>query len=153
MRLTATRSFAIAIVVMAFTSAVSAADAPPGAIRLLPGYTHKTLQGFDSKPGEISKKGGLQIRYDIGRVAKPGTIGLGGDFSDQAKRVPPKSRRWYKEQTIGGQPVHLAYTKDDVLSVSYPASGINFSVKAKTHEELTDALLIILSFPAAAKAK
>ena len=141
------------ILACATTSDAQEADSPPGGIRLLPDYTHKTLQGFDSRPGLISKKDGLQIRYDIGRVRKAGLIGLGGDFSDQTKSVPAKDRHWYKEQLISGKRVHLAYTKKGVLRASYPESGINFNVEAKTHEELAEALLIILSYPTPAKSK
>ena len=153
MRTAAFRSLVAVFVVAAlFPTQAIAADPPPGGIQLLPGYTHKTLQGFDSKPGLISKKGGLQIHYDIGRVRKPGQLlALGGDFSDRAKGVPEKERRWYKEQTINGQPVHLAYTNTNTLRMSYPESGINFSVEVKTEEELVEALLIILSYPVAAK--
>ena len=119
----------------------------PGAIKLLPGYVHEPKQGFDSIVGTISKKGGLEINYDIGRVAKPGGLALGGDFSDRPKLTPKETLQWYKEQVVQGQEVHLAYGKDNLLQVSYPAHGVNFSAKVTKPEDLADALLIILSFP------
>lgn len=123
-----------------------AEDPPPGNIQLLPGYTHKALQGIDSRPGVIEKEGGLKIHYDIGAVIPPGQPRFGGSFSDRPKAVPENQRHWYKEQTIAGQPVHIAYTKQNVLMAAFPKGGINFSVKAKTTEDVTDALLIILSY-------
>jgi len=122
---------------------------PPGAITLLPGYTHKALQGIDSRPGMISGENGLQINYDIGAVVAPGAPRFGGSFSDRAKAVPAEQRHWYKEQVVAGQPVHLVLTKGKVLMASYPKAGINFSAEIKSSEQLTDALLIILSYPAA----
>ena len=44
-----------AITVTAMSTDATAADDPPGAIKLLPGYTHERKQGFDSIPGVITK--------------------------------------------------------------------------------------------------
>ncbi len=147
-------SLLAAVSVSGVSAAFFADEKPPGAINLLPDYTHERKQGFDSIPGVISKgkKGGLQIYYDIGSIPKPGAPRFGGQFSDRAKAVPAAQRLWYKEQIVNGQPVHLAWTKQKRLLASYPKSGINFSVNVKTMEELADALLIILSYPEAPKA-
>ncbi len=131
----------------------SAADPPPGDLKLLDSYTHKKLQGFDSLPGVISKPGGLQIYYEIGAIPKPGAPQFGSQFTDKAKNTPAKQRQWYKEQIIAGQPVHLAYTNTGVLIASFPKSGINFRVDVKSDEDLAEALLTILSYPSAAKNK
>ena len=72
---------------------------------------------------------------------------MGGDFSDQPLLIPAARREWYKEQTIGGEPVHVAYTKEKQLLVSYPNRGINFTIAAKTKEQFADALLIVLTVP------
>jgi hypothetical protein len=145
-------SILVTVSVSAVSAAFFAGEKPPGAINLLPDYTHERKQGFDSIPGVISKKGGLEIVYDIGSIPKPGAPRFGGQFSDRAKAVPAAQRLWYKEQIVNGQPVHLAWTKQKRLLASYPKSGINFSVNVKTFEELADALLIILSYPEAPKA-
>ncbi|MCA9067776.1 MAG: hypothetical protein KDA84_02570 [Planctomycetaceae bacterium] len=137
----------IVTVVIGQTTIGLADDPPPGNIQLLPGYTHKALQGIDSQPGVIEKEGGLKIHYDIGAVIPPGQPRFGGSFSDQPKAIPKNRREWYKEQIIAGQPVHIAYTKQHVLMAAFPKGGINFSVKAETNEEITEALLMILSYP------
>ena len=116
-------------------------------MRLLPGYVHQPLQGFDSIVGKITKKDGLQINYEIGGIPKPGGLRLGGQFSDRPKLTPKNQVRWYREQIINGQPVHLAYRKDNFLLVSYPKKGINLSVKIRTADEMAEALLMILTYP------
>ncbi len=129
-------------------ASVSADDDHIGGIQLLPGYEHQPLQGIDSIVGEISKKDGLQIRYEIGAIPKPGSLFmLGGMFSDRPKTTPKDKVRWYREQVVNGQPVHLAFRKDQVLLVSYPQKGINFHVTVRTADEMADALLMILTYP------
>ncbi|HEX8735054.1 MAG TPA: hypothetical protein VF721_07025 [Pyrinomonadaceae bacterium] len=51
---------------------------PPGNIKLLADYIHERKQGIDSAIGEISKKGGLVIRYDIGAMAGNYAMGIEG---------------------------------------------------------------------------
>ena len=139
------------LVVTLWGGASFAADPSPGGMQLLPGYVHTRLQGFDSVPGRIEKKGGLTIQYDIGAIPKLGAPSFGGQFTDHPKSVAAKERQWYKEHQVGGQEVHLAYTKKNALLVSFPESGINFSVEVKNTEEMTDALLMILSYRGVAK--
>ena len=127
-------------------SDLPAAD-PLGGMQLLEGYKHVPLQGIDSIVGEIKKEGGLKIVYDIGPVPKPGQPRLGGSFTDRPKNTPAKLRRWYREQTVNNQPVHLAYLKDHTLLVSYPEKGVNFSTAVKTPDEMAEALLMILTYP------
>jgi hypothetical protein len=134
--------------VLVAASVACAADAPPpGNVQLLAGYVHEPLQGIDSIVGKISKKGGLTIQYEIGRVPKPGGLALGGDFSNAAQRLPEKDRRWLKQQVVAGEPVDIAYGKNDVLIVSFPKSGVNFTSTVKTQEELADVLLMVLTYP------
>ncbi len=108
---------------MTATSPALAADAPLAGMRLLPGYKHQPLQGIDSIVGEIKKEDGLRIMYEIGGVVKPGAPRFGGSFSDRPKLAPKDQVRWYLEQTVNGQPVHLAHRKDNVLLVSFPKNG------------------------------
>lgn len=125
----------------------SAADARLGGMRLLKGYKHQALQGFDSIVGKISKKDGLQISYEIGGLPKPGGLRLGGQFSDRPKLTPKNRVRWYLEQTVNGQPVHLAYRKDNILLVSFPKKGMNFTATVRSADEMAEALLMILTYP------
>ena len=153
MRRLISRLAALSLVAFAMTAQAEDAPKPPSfGIKLLPGYVHEPKQGFDSVVGVISKKDGLTIMYEIGRVRKPGQPGFGGDFSDQAKQLRPEQREWYKEQVLGGKQMHVAMSKDKSLFVSYPESGINFSVVTKSTDELTDALLMICSYSPGAEA-
>ncbi len=139
--------FLCCAVMVSMTGSSFAADAPLGGMQLLPGYVHNPLQGIDSVVGEIKKEGGLRIMYEIGAVIPPGQPRFGGSFSDRPKMTPKQSVRWYREQMVNGQPVHIAYLKNDSLLASYPQKGINFHVQVKTTEELADALLMILTYP------
>ena len=128
------------------TCSAMAAD-PLGGMRLLPGYKHEPLQGIDSVVGKIVKKDGLEIMYEIGGVVPPGGPRFGGSFTDRPKLTPKDQVRWYREQVVRGQPVHLAYRKDGVLMVSYPKQGMNLSVKVGNADEMAEALLMILTYP------
>ena len=133
-------------------NASPAAVAAPGGMQLLPGYTHKPLQGIDSIVGQIVKDDGWKISYEIGRVSKPGQPMTGGGFRDRPKLMPKAKVRWYRQQTVNGQPVHLALSKDDTLLVSFPDKGMNFHANIRSSEQLTDAMLMILTYPQPATA-
>ena len=128
------------------TNLAFAGDARLGGMKLLPGYKHQPLRGIDSIVGEIKKDGGLRITYEIGAIPKPGAPRLGGSFSDRPKLIPIQNVRWYREQIVNGQPVHLAYRKDNVL-VSFPKKGMNMSVTVRSADEMAVALLMILTYP------
>ena len=126
---------------------LGAADAPLGGIQLLPGYTHRPLQGIDSIVGEIIQEDGLKISYEIGHVSKPGGPQLGGGFRDRPKLLPQQDKVWYREQTINGQPVHLALSKSKALLISYPLKGMNFRATIQSAEQFADAMLMLLTYP------
>ena len=65
-------------------------EPPPGNIELFDGYTHTRKQGIDSRVGEISKPGGMVIRYDIGEMA--------GLFAGRCGTL--YECQWYKGQKI-----------------------------------------------------
>jgi len=153
------------LVLMAFTSFTAllaieptaySADDRIGGIQLLPGYKHEKLQGIDSVVGRIVNPKGLTIHYDIGGIPK-GAIRFGGSFIDRPVKTPPAQLRWFKQQMVQGEPVHIAYLKNDTLLVSFPKSlpgkGINFSAKVKTPDEMADVLLMLLTFPHSQAAK
>jgi|GEM_PF-3779145 len=118
-----------------------------GGMRLLPGYQHQPMQGHDSIVGRIIKTGGLEIGYEIGRVTEPGTVRTGGSFQDRPKKMPKDHVRWYSEQVVDGQPMHVAYRKDKILFVSFPNKGINFSAKISNADEMADMLMMIMTYP------
>ena len=72
---------------------------------------------------------------------------------NRALAIPEGQRKWYRKEEIAKQPVHMALHKADHLIVSFPLSGINFNVTAKTKDEVDKALAIILTYrdPAVAK--
>lgn len=151
------QSALLAGVVRLFVTDMSVAqESRIGGIQLLPGYKHEEQQGFDSIVGRIVKPKGLTISYDIGAIPQGG-LRFGGSFNDQPKAVPENQLRWYKEQMVQGEPMHIAYLKDDSLMVSFPKSipgkGINFHTKVKTIDEMTDALLMLMTFPKVKEAK
>lgn len=129
------------------TSPLFGEDGRLGGMRLLPGYKHQPLQGIDSIVGEIKKENGLRILYEIGGIVKPGAPRFGGSFTDRPKQTAKDRVRWYVEQIVGGQPVHLAYCKDDLLLVSFPEKGLNLSVTVRTADEMAEALLMIMTYP------
>ena len=49
--------------------------------------------------------------------------------------------------------MHVAMAKDQSLFVSFPESGMNFSVVTKSTDELVEALLMICSYSPGAEAK
>lgn len=128
-------------------SATAWAADPPGGIRLLPGYKHVPLQGIDSIVGRIEKPGGLQMTYEIGHVPKAGEPTFGGSFTDRPKQLPKARLRWYREQVVGGQPMHVAYAKDRTLHVSFPKLGVNVFAKVNSADDMADALLMLATIP------
>lgn len=107
-----------------------------GSIRLLPGYEWQQGRGADSAVGKITRRGGLTIYYDIG--------GMAGNQVDARKRA--KDFRWSKDQVVGGSPVQILVSKDRWLVVTFPDDHANFNCQLKSDEELTDALLMVLTY-------
>lgn len=126
-------------------------------VTLLPGYKYEPKQGFDSIVGVLEKKEGLTITFEIGHNPPPGAPRFGGSFTNQALQLREADRLWLKEQTVGGRKFHLAYSKEQYLTITSATEkqGINFSVLAKTPEDIADAILMALSLteakPKAAK--
>jgi hypothetical protein len=111
------------------------ADPPPGSIKLLPGYQHKTGRGIDTAVGTIWKDGGITINYDI------------GIFAGMVASPHEKDRYlWYKEQTIGNQAVRIALGKARDLRVTFVEARASFLSLVPKEEDLTDALLMILTY-------
>lgn len=109
-------------------------DRPPGGIRLLGGYVHETLQGKDSRVGRISKKGGMTIKYDIGKLA--------GNYALSQS----KSAQWFREQRVARQLVQIAFSKEGTVYITFPRAAANFFASVKTPSDMADVLLMVLTF-------
>lgn len=142
--------FGVASACVSQTAVAQEKDSLIGDTKLLPGYKHEKLQGIDSIVGKIINPKGLSIFYEIGAIPK-GQFRFGGSFTDRPKTTQKSQLRWYKEQKVLGQPVHIAYLKNGMLLVSYPESipgkGINFSTKIQSPTDMADALIMLLTFP------
>jgi hypothetical protein len=70
-------------------TAAQTSDAPPFKIKMLPGYRHKTLMGIDTTVGQISKRHGLLIEYDLGDlpVVEPRKIRPPRDWKRQCSWI------------------------------------------------------------------
>lgn len=150
---------AICLFVYSFSSNNVSAQSTYGNIKLLPGYKYKKEDGMGvlSSTGTIYRDSGLKIEFEEGL-----SQGYAVDKVDTAKYL------WFKEQTINGQKVRLAFIKKgiktgwepdkprnsavgNILLVTYPLSdqldhAINFRAEILTEEEMADALLMILTF-------
>lgn len=129
---------------MILCAALSFAQTPegfPGNIQILPGYQHQRLRGIDSVVGRISRKDGLTIQYDVGSAA--------GNYAEKAK----EDCKWFKEQTLSGNPVQIALKKNNELVVTFPDSSANFVSSIRNEEDITDVLLMVLTYKPAKKQK
>jgi hypothetical protein len=112
------------------------ASSPPGGIKLLDGYLHFPEKGIDTSVGRITKKGGLNITYDIGRLA--------GEYVNNCVRN--KSCAWYKLQQLKDGLVKIALTKDGTIIATFPRTTANFVAEVKSQEDIADFLIMILTY-------
>ena len=106
---------------------------PTMSVQLLPGYTHEKKRGTDSVVGEIAKKDGPTISYDIGFYG--------------AKTL--ENELWHKEQALLGKKVKIVYSKQKELLVVVGVGEkvyASFYTKVKSEEDVAEVLLIVLSF-------
>jgi len=133
------RKLIFIVLLAAFTLPCAAQSQPaPGGIRVLPGYTHRHEMGFDSSVGTIKKPNGLSIHYDIGEMA--------GVYTDCKLCGWTDGELWRRKQMIGAHPVVIVYTKAKRLVVSFPEQSANFHAIIKSESDLTDMLLMVLTF-------
>jgi len=109
---------------------------PPGGIKLLDGYVHIKEQGIDTWFGRIKKEGGLNITYDIGRLA--------GEYVILCLR--DRTCAWYKEQQLKGGLVKIALTKDGRIIATFPKTTANFIAEVESQEDIADFLIMILTY-------
>lgn len=135
-------SLVLIIVGVPIISSASGQEPPaPGSISLLPGYHHRVDRGIDSKVGRIWKEGGLIIHYDIGELA--------GDYTECGPTCGwTNGELWRREQLVQGQRVICVFTKKRKLVVSFPGAHANFYGTVNTDKQLTEMLLMLLTFKA-----
>lgn len=129
---------------------------PIGGITLLPGYIYKDIPGVDAHEAIIYKEKGLVIDIEYG---------LSGIW---AESVETKDRAWYKEQIINGHKVKIVFIKPgiktgwepetprnvelgNILLITIPFGNdpdyaANFKAEIVNPEEMTDMLLMVLTF-------
>ena len=109
---------------------------PPGNIRLLEGYTNNPRQGIDSIIGDISKSGGLLIRYDIGESS--------GFYTDYCNIQ--NACQWSKKQIINNREVRIGLTAENRIIATFPQDYANFFADTNSPEDVSDFLLMILTY-------
>jgi hypothetical protein len=112
-------------------------EPPPGNIKMLPGYIHKTGRHTDTYDGTISKKNGIEIYYDMGRLA--------GNYALFHYKREKGNLIWSKVQKINGLKLRISYLKDGSIYATF-GKWDNFISTVKTNEELSDFLTIIMTY-------
>ena len=123
------------------TGCIAQVEAAPRNIRLLPGYVHRRAQGIDSMVGSISqkeRKNGLVIHYDIGRLA--------GVYAECSDCGWTDGEIRHRKQLVGRHPVTIVFTPSKRLVVSFPDSHANFYATIRNEADLTDVLLMVLTY-------
>ncbi|MBA4186896.1 MAG: hypothetical protein C0467_02640 [Planctomycetaceae bacterium] len=113
--------------------AVKVALTQTSAVQLLPDYTQRTKKGTDSAVGELVRKDGLTISYDIGWYG--------------AQTL--ENTLWSKEQMLFGKKVKIVFSKQKELLVVVGAGEkvhASFYSKVKSEEDVAEILLIVLSY-------
>lgn len=129
----------ILLVALPLTDARTAqTESTPGFIRLLPDYQNQKQQGIDSDVGRIWKEDGVEIHYDIGKMA--------GNYADCKTCGWAGDELWRKKQTINGQESILVFTRFKRLIVTFPKSNANFYATIRTEEDMVDMLLMLCTF-------
>ena len=102
----------------------------PGNIKLLPGYTHERGRGIDSAVGSINKKDGLNIRYDIGRMAV--------NYAERKIVENKENIVWQKQEKINDDDLMIAYFKDGEIVASYDKASENFFTETTSKKDIED---------------
>ena len=131
----------------AITTAAQTREKPPFKIQMLPGYHHKTLMGIDTTIGEISKRHGLLITYDLGdlTVAEPPKIRPPSDWKRQCK--------WIKDDDSSPTADTEITCRIDIdedshikrLFVSFP-DGASFFGQIKNKRQIAEMLKMVLTY-------
>jgi hypothetical protein len=120
------------------TPAAAPTAPPPGNMKLLNGYEHRTRIGRDSMVGEISKNGGMTIHYDIGFMA--GNMTVGESQISEVKRV------WSRRHKVNGADFMIAYFKDGKIIATFVSESANFYADTKDPRDVNDFLLMVKTY-------
>lgn len=115
---------------------------PPGNMSLLPGYEHQRLRGIDSMIGQISKKDGPVIRYDIG--------GMAGNMAVSASSKAPLI--WSKVINVHGEDLRIVYFSDGKLIATFERQYANFFAVTRDRDEVEDFLIMVMTYHPPVKA-
>lgn len=110
---------------------------PPGNMSLLPGYEHYKRRGIDSSVGEIVKKDGMEIWYDIGHMA--------GQVLKQTYDKKT-SQPYFKEVQVNGDTFLLTWKENGEITATFVKGYANFFASAKTPEDFADFLLMVMTY-------
>ncbi len=124
---------------------------------MLEGYKYKAEKAVDAAAGTIYKPKGMVIEFEAG---------FSQGYAADKKRM--EQFEWYKEQTVNGRTVRIAFIKPNlktgrepdkprspefgsIMVVTIPlgddgANAINFWGEVLNLQEATDFLLMILTF-------
>ncbi len=133
-----TAVFSLAMLFLATWTSPAQTETAPGSIRLLPGYRHERLSGIDSRVGKIWKQGGVEIQYDIGKMA--------GNYADCKSCGWTRGELWRRKQIVNGQEAILFFTRAKTLFVVFPDSQANFYATINKAQDMADMLLMLLTF-------
>ncbi|HRH40421.1 MAG TPA: hypothetical protein PKY82_02165 [Pyrinomonadaceae bacterium] len=110
---------------------------PPGNMKLLNKYFYKKGWAIDAAVGTISKENGLQIEYSSGLNM--------GNFAADAIYKERRNVVWIKDQEVNNKKVLLVYLNDGRIYATFE-ERTNFTSTVKTNEELTDFLIMIMTY-------
>ena len=119
-------------------------DCNLSSIKLLDGYVLKIGKGIDSFGADITREGGVTIKFSAGGLAA--TPAAYPTHKDEFK--------WFQKQIIDGQSVYLALTKSEAegatsLVVTYSSGSTrfyNFITKVSSPSDVAEALTMILTY-------
>jgi len=110
--------------------------APPGDMKLLPGYEHVPHCGIDTAAGVIKKVGGIKIIYDIGSMA--------GNF---ARRYANSGiAEWTRTEQVDGDSVLIVLTKQKYIVATFEKANANFTALIGSQSDIDDFLKMVLTY-------
>jgi len=109
---------------------------PPGNIKLLPGYEHVPGCGIDTAAGYIKKDGGMEINYDIGKMA--------GNFAIRYSNS--NIVEWTKTEQVGDDSVLIVLTKQKYIVATFEKAVANFMATPASQADIDDFLKMVLTY-------
>lgn len=108
----------------------------PGNIKLLPGYEHVPGCGIDTTVGDIKKVDGIEIRYDIGRMAGKYAMRYANSYSAE----------WTRTEQVGDDSVLIVLTKEKRIIATFEKAVANFTAYVASKADIDDFLKMILTY-------